>query len=74
MAVIMIDAKGLLEGKRLRKLGLKARLYYPLLLGMANTYARLELDYDLLAARFIPSTTQTRRTSRSGSRSTRGPS
>ncbi len=53
MAVIMIDVKGLLEGKRLRKLGLKARLYYPLLLGLANTFARLELDYDLLAARFI---------------------
>jgi hypothetical protein len=53
MAVIMIDVKGLLEGKRLRKLGLKARLYYPLFLGLANTFARLELDYDLLAARFI---------------------
>jgi hypothetical protein len=53
MAVIMFDVKGLLEGKRLRKLGLKARLYYPLLLGLANTFARLELDYDLLAARFI---------------------
>lgn len=53
MANILINVQGLLEGKRLRKLGLKARLYYPLLLGLANTFARLELDYDLLAARFI---------------------
>lgn len=53
MAVMMIDTKGLLEGKRLRKLGLKARLYYPLLLGLANTFARLELDYDLLTSRFV---------------------
>jgi general stress protein YciG len=53
MAVIMMNTKGLLEGKRVRKLSLKARLYYPLLLGLANTFARLELDYELLAARFI---------------------
>lgn len=53
MANLLINVQGLLEGKRVRKLGLKARLYYPLLLGMANTFARLEQDYDLLAARFI---------------------
>jgi len=49
---ILINVQGLLEGKRVRKLGLKARLYYPLLLGLANTFARLELDYDLLADKF----------------------
>lgn len=48
---VLINVQGLLEGKRVRKLPLKARLYYPLLLGLSNTFARLELDYDLLTAR-----------------------
>jgi hypothetical protein len=46
---VLINVQGLLEGKRVRKLPLKARLYFPLLLGLSNTFARLELDYELLA-------------------------
>lgn len=30
MPTIMFDAKGLLEGRRLRRLSTKARLYYPI--------------------------------------------
>ncbi len=48
MAYTVIDAKELLEGKRMRKLTLKPRLYYPLLQGMSNIFARIELDFDLL--------------------------
>jgi hypothetical protein len=41
-----IDINGLKKGRRLRKLSDEARLYYPLFLGSANGYGRLELDYD----------------------------
>src|ERR1700733_2750091 len=46
---ILIDPKGLLEGKRLRKLCYMSRLYYPFLLSMTNFYARIEIDPELLA-------------------------
>jgi hypothetical protein len=52
--VILIDAKGILHGKRLRKLTARAHLYYPFLLGMSNFYARLELDEELLYLPFVP--------------------
>jgi hypothetical protein len=46
---ILIDPKGMLEGKRLRKLSHMARLYYFQTLAMTNFYARLEMDADLIA-------------------------
>ncbi|MGA3370691.1 MAG: hypothetical protein ABSC48_02905 [Terracidiphilus sp.] len=53
MATILIDAKGLIEGRRLRKLSTKARYLYPIFLGLSNFYARLELDYELLVGRLV---------------------
>jgi hypothetical protein len=50
---ILIDPKGLLWGKRLRKLSNKARLYYPLMLGLTNFYARIELDEPCILSNFI---------------------
>jgi hypothetical protein len=50
MTMILIDPKGLMWGRRLRKLSLKARLYYPLMLSITNFYARVELDYDAILA------------------------
>ncbi len=49
---ILIDPKGLLWGKRLRKLSNKARLYYPLMLGLTNFYARIELDEPCILSNF----------------------
>lgn len=46
--MILIDAEGILRGKRLRKLTARAHLYYPFLLGMSNFFARLEVDEELL--------------------------
>jgi hypothetical protein len=48
--MILLDSKGLLRGKRLRKLPIMARLYYPFLLGHTNFYARIELDPEVIAA------------------------
>jgi hypothetical protein len=49
---ILIHPKGLLWGKRLRKLSNKARLYYPLMLGLTNFYARIELDEPCILSNF----------------------
>jgi len=49
---ILIDPKGLLWGKRLRKLSNKARLYYPLVLGLTNFYARVEVDEPCILSNF----------------------
>jgi len=46
-------AKGLLEGKRLRRCSPRARLFWPYLFLMANGYARIELDYELLEEKFL---------------------
>lgn len=45
---IMIDPKGLLRGKRLRKLSHMPRLYYPYFLSLTNFYARVELDVEII--------------------------
>jgi hypothetical protein len=50
--MILLDPKGLLWGKRLRKLSLKGRLYYPLILGLTNFYARIELDEPVILSQF----------------------
>jgi hypothetical protein len=49
---ILIDPKGLLWGKRLRRLSNKARLFYPLILGLSNFYARIELDEPCILSNF----------------------
>lgn len=49
---ILIDPKGLLWGKRLRRLSNKARLFYPLILGLSNFYARIELDETCILSNF----------------------
>jgi hypothetical protein len=48
---ILLDPQGLLWGKRVRKLSLKTRLYYPLVLGITNFYARIEVDGDFILSK-----------------------
>jgi hypothetical protein len=46
----IFESKGLLKGKRLRKLRPLAHALWPFIFGLASeVYARLELDYELIA-------------------------
>jgi len=48
----IIDREGLFKGKRLRKCSAAARWRWPYLFLMSNGYARIELDYESIAAEF----------------------
>ena len=45
----VIDAKELLEGRRLRRCSPQARLFYPYFVALSNGFGRIELYYELIS-------------------------